>query len=487
MKLMFKLILFLFVFVGVSCQTSSKSINPYTGATSSQIVKFIKVDLPFKKGTFFKISQGAFGCCTHNLPGYEYAWDFDVPYGTPVIAVNDGEAIQVYEPNQGGGCNKEYSDRAHNIKILHDDGSVAQYVHIISKVKIGDKVVRGQVIAETGNNGFLCIPQLHFNIFQDRKHTPEVNTPKTIPVVFNGLPGDGIAHEGYEGVVSTQSSFAEIKFDLNLVRPWNIGEKKQFPTPLVAVFRKDKKTLVFVGDHHANQVETYQYFEMAFKKFAPQIIVVENVDYKKGENPLGWANKYLKKSKEELYKEGGIAPNAARLANENKIPFIGGEPSIEEQMNSPFLLSKKISEDDIRNVQVLQRIPYRRDKMKLNEMQFFKYAMKYYQIKGEQAVYMTDFKKWYKERTQRDFDYSAFAEKETGVNCLPSDTYLQNVACAFNVNRDRSLLENIASLLQTYDRVLVAYGTGHFVQEYPALVKGFGYIPEYFSPNDENQ
>jgi|GEM_PF-3524559 len=85
-------------------------------------------------------------------------------------------------------------------KLLHGDGTVAQYVHIESKVKIGDRVQRDQVIAVTANNGFHCTPQLHFNIFQDRNHTPEAGSPKTIPLLFEGLP-NGIAREGSTGTV----------------------------------------------------------------------------------------------------------------------------------------------------------------------------------------------------------------------------------------------------------------------------------------------
>jgi murein DD-endopeptidase MepM/ murein hydrolase activator NlpD len=119
-----------------------------------------------------------------------------VPYGTPVLAVEDGRVIQVWEPSQGGGCDRKYNDVAHNIKILGTDGGVTQYVHIKSKVHIGEVVKRGQIIAVTANNGFHCVPQLHFNLFRDERHTPESGKPETTPVLFDGLP-DGIASEGY--------------------------------------------------------------------------------------------------------------------------------------------------------------------------------------------------------------------------------------------------------------------------------------------------
>lgn len=113
--------------------------------------------------------------------------------------VDDGKIIQVWEPDAGGGCNKKFSDTAHNIKILHGDGTVAQYVHVQSKLKIGEMVKQGQAIAQTANNGFHCVPQLHFSIFRDRNHIPESRAPKTVPLLFRDLPDGGIAREGYEG------------------------------------------------------------------------------------------------------------------------------------------------------------------------------------------------------------------------------------------------------------------------------------------------
>lgn len=285
----------------------------------------------------------------------------------------------------------------------------------------------------------------------------------------------------------TSNGYSSIKFNLDLVRPWNKNQKNQFPTPLVAVFEKENKTLVFVGDHHADQNATYFYFENAVEKYNPEIIVIENVDFKDGVNPQKWTSKFINKSKEDLLKEGGIAPNAARLANLKKIPIIGGEPTIEEQMQSPFLLNKKYTANDIRNVQILQRIPYRRDKLEIkDEVDFFKYAIKHYKVNEEFMQFIPSFKKWYKTRSKSEFMYLKISKEETSVNCSDDDSFFQKVACDFNINRDRTLVENIQKLLEKYNNVLVAYGTGHFVQEYLSLKNGFNKEPEFYTPKEKN-
>ncbi|MFL5814657.1 MAG: M23 family metallopeptidase [Bdellovibrionia bacterium] len=157
--------------------------------------------MPLAEGTRFEISQGAFGRSTHNDPGHEYTWDFDVPYGTKVLAVEAGKVIQIWEPNSGGGCDPKFNNSAHNIQIEHADGTVAQYTHIQSLVHVGDSVKAGQPIAVTARNGFICTPQLDLTVFQDREHTFLKGNPRNIPVLFYGLPDGGMAHEGYKGKV----------------------------------------------------------------------------------------------------------------------------------------------------------------------------------------------------------------------------------------------------------------------------------------------
>lgn len=144
-----------------------------------------KVDVPFSKGTSFKVSQGPFGKASHSEKGNEFSWDFDVPYVTSVLEIEDGEVLQVWEPQKGGGCEAKYSDSAHNIKIEHADGSVSQYVHVESLVKEGSRVRRGDVIARTSMNGFICSPQLHFGVYKSKEHLYSSPKRQTLPIYFN--------------------------------------------------------------------------------------------------------------------------------------------------------------------------------------------------------------------------------------------------------------------------------------------------------------
>jgi murein DD-endopeptidase MepM/ murein hydrolase activator NlpD len=180
---------------------SHSRVNLYESSSRDEQTQFKTVAVPFPKGTSFTISQGAFGKYTHSDKGREYSWDFDVPFGTPVIAIEGGTVIQVWQLGTEGGCDPKYSESAHNIKVRHADGTVAQYVHIKSDLTVGTSVKSGETIAVTAKNGYICTPQLDFWIYLDQYHLPGSAQMRSIPLLFEGLPDGGMAREGYSGVV----------------------------------------------------------------------------------------------------------------------------------------------------------------------------------------------------------------------------------------------------------------------------------------------
>jgi murein DD-endopeptidase MepM/ murein hydrolase activator NlpD len=170
---------------------SHNQTSPYENADKLHTRHFKQVRVPLLPGTPFFISQGAFGKFTHSAPGNEYNWDFDVPYGTSVTAVDDGVVLDLWEPPGTGGCNSHLCDTAHNLKIENKDGSVSQYTHIKSFVHQGQHVRKGAVIAVTDKNGCICAPQLHFGIYRSDKELENSPDRRTLPLLFSGL-GDGI-------------------------------------------------------------------------------------------------------------------------------------------------------------------------------------------------------------------------------------------------------------------------------------------------------
>ena len=70
------------------------------------------------------------------------------------------------------------------IRILHDDGTYAIYAHLNTnsiRVRPGDRVERGEYIADSGNTGFSSGPHLHFAVVRNTGMAIE-----SLPVVFMG-------------------------------------------------------------------------------------------------------------------------------------------------------------------------------------------------------------------------------------------------------------------------------------------------------------
>ena len=93
--------------------------------------------------------------------------DISMPNGTPVKAAENGVVIY-----SGDGL-KEYGK---TVLIRHDDGLVTVYAHADKlTVNRGDKVARGQVIANSGMTGIAKTPRLHFEV---RKNASPVDPAK---------------------------------------------------------------------------------------------------------------------------------------------------------------------------------------------------------------------------------------------------------------------------------------------------------------------
>lgn len=81
--------------------------------------------------------------------------DFGAPYGSAVVAAEDGKVIRAGWFGGYGLC----------IDISHGNGMVTRYAHLSRiNVKVGDQVQKRQVIGAVGNTGNSRGPHLHFEV-----------------------------------------------------------------------------------------------------------------------------------------------------------------------------------------------------------------------------------------------------------------------------------------------------------------------------------
>ena len=87
--------------------------------------------------------------------------DFKTPMGTPVYASFPGRVTRTnWNTRANGGC----------VEVHFQDGTLAKYLHLSEvKVRAGQTVSAGTVLAETGNSGRSTAPHLHYELAKYKK------------------------------------------------------------------------------------------------------------------------------------------------------------------------------------------------------------------------------------------------------------------------------------------------------------------------------
>ncbi len=101
--------------------------------------------------------------------------DFALPVSTPIRAAAEGVVI-----SRESRFNKSYSDtglshRTNYVEVQHTNGQVSLYVHLkwrSVRIRVGQKVRRGQIIALSGDTGYATYPHLHFGLYDNGNNIP---------------------------------------------------------------------------------------------------------------------------------------------------------------------------------------------------------------------------------------------------------------------------------------------------------------------------
>lgn len=156
---------------------SAKFGDPY-----DEYDKDYKYELPFQKGKKYKIIQSFGGKFSHNKSHSKYAVDIGLAIGDTIVAARKGSVYFVKEDSKEHCRTRKCVDMANKIYIIHDDDTMAHYVHLDFEgalVDVGDIVEANQPIGISGMTGFTTIPHLHFVLYKSGSIS--------IPFTFNGI------------------------------------------------------------------------------------------------------------------------------------------------------------------------------------------------------------------------------------------------------------------------------------------------------------
>jgi murein DD-endopeptidase MepM/ murein hydrolase activator NlpD len=140
--------------------------------------------VPWLDGRTFVIGQAPGGrIVTHTTPASREAVDIPMPVGTPILAARGGVVFQTIAENDSGGIDEIYRTKANVVRVLHGDGTVGNYVHLMHEgvaVKYGEQVEAGKLIGYAGSTGMSSGPHLHFavtRVVREGDELSEVSEP----------------------------------------------------------------------------------------------------------------------------------------------------------------------------------------------------------------------------------------------------------------------------------------------------------------------
>lgn len=141
--------------------------------------------LPYALATSHPVSQAFPDHITHTDPSSQHAIDFVMPIGTGVFAARAGIVIEVASDHFEAGVDPAVDGpRANLVRVLHDDGTMSLYGHLnwnSIRVVPGQRVARGEYLADSGNTGFTTGPHLHFVVQRNA-----AGRIVSVPVQFGG-------------------------------------------------------------------------------------------------------------------------------------------------------------------------------------------------------------------------------------------------------------------------------------------------------------
>lgn len=257
--------------------------------------------------------------------------------------------------------------------------------------------------------------------------------------------------------------------------------------PFVAVYHYGNKLLAFVAASHVFTVEnqTVEAVRYAFSTVQPTAVVVEGFPTAMGANP-----EPIMESIEERRRPHpsdwarSEAVFAASQALARQAPFVGGEPTLVEELDG--LTAKGYRRDDALLAFRLRSLGQARRASDLPVGDAAKFAAIYEQsarvvasLTSTAPVFESNFIEDYKRLVGVD----PVTDPDLATRADPGTTTLLSRLSADDMRvRDEHILSTLQRQLAEHDRVVIVYGRGHWTTLSAALRERFG-APDIHVPS----
>jgi len=235
--------------------------------------------------------------------------------------------------------------------------------------------------------------------------------------------------------------------------------------PYFAHYKKGRMELVFIAARHEPRVgsPTHRLIESVIEGFGPECVITEGLRSEDGYSPDGLIRDARRRE------QSGNLPEplfAALLADQKKIPFIGGEPS--PSVTTEAL--RKVTDDDtdILGYLVVRHLgQVRREQPGADLDNRVKRLLPWMiqQFELETAMNLDQFKDWYERTTGKPFSAGNLRREDIAPIATEDPGLLKRMGITVMLAREKHLISLEARLLAEHRRVLVIYGSGHLVYE----------------------
>lgn len=270
-----------------------------------------------------------------------------------------------------------------------------------------------------------------------------------------------------------------VKLNPELLLTWNkaTSDSSTALREVIYKFEKNGKRLLYLQAGHGTDknAKTFAAIDWIYKNNKPDVAIVEGFPSALGLSPASITEQMSKNVKGDFYPDGEVSYMVIK-ANEEKVPFIGGESTPQDSLQK--IKEAGYTVNDMIGFMFVRVIPQKIRSGELTGTNVNKVYDVYARNKASElgltnVMSFRDFKKWYKNGQKKNFQLDKI---ENGEAAPIDDGALltQKISLLDIQAREEAIIRTIETMLNQYNTVFIAYGSSHYRLEHQIFKDYFG-------------